>query len=1132
MRSNAAAAAAAGGSGDPKCDFCARVGLPILPLRYAVVPTYLPGAVSNPVGWARLGEHLKGKPPEGLKGHRYALRTLRKGYVMVYFGSGLWHAYVVSAGGLLRKLADPDDPDFKNDREMSAVCKTAGHNIPASFINVPAVTSGNKRALPTKLWIAFSDVLWTKSVRQQYEGAAGGRAVRAKRMQEFTVDQLGKQADSLADAFQLAQDETASVQRLNRLVVEYAEDETQATARSRYDAIDPYDSTKRNRMDWESAHGLSTRTGQAQAVAKRAAESPQSNRDKLMASAVVLHDPLGMVQELNATRLKFVESRQRYLSDARIARPLLISQSIMGLKQLIGEQTTAALTDEETKKGLPDVQTETIYIPDDLPRYSETLNVVTTRKERADAKATSLWQSLQKHYRESERAAFEKAVIATVKTFHDWLVRADADYAHWLAQPEWILRRHDFDAELPEQQDRLIEAFGAALLGGPSNDPTSAPAGNGPQDTQVYEVWKNFIAKNPGDETNPIYVALFGQQKDILDYLLPDGANPLTDKVDKGSKLYKVIKTVIGTKDLTSNTLSGVQAGGAGGILTREAADKVPNPVRAAGAIAMNKVRGSWVPKAAGAAAHTLLALGGALNRLAADAVSEVYQATVLRAIQGAVLLYERREIYLVTTKIKVREYLAHLNDIAFHTGSVTLDAAAKAVRQVAQSGKNTVRSMAVAGALFISDKRLKEAVIDVLVWAYGDLDGITKAIDAMPEERQAARAAREAAQTVHAAESAAMAATMRVHPFTLSPQAAEFVQSVTAHARAARVGSAGVIKSITRSSLRLASTGSGILAVGSLVFQGWSLKDNIKKADATFAGNNEARVLVVAASVATAGAVIEVVGVAGKLAAATWATAVGRIGGAIGAVASIVEGIQAGMASIRTHSRGDNDAAILYGLAGIALIGGGVLGAYGALTGAALLGPIGWALILIAAGVMLLFFASKAEDSQAAIWLDRCYWGKGSRFKNASNPADRPWTNAEIDDELSQLNAIIMGLTGETSFNDDGWALPTGCGTRSRPRSRSQGSAPPIRLTNGGCVQWAVGREEASRLPKASTVNCQQTRAPLSSLGMHRAEVSTTQSSSETSLARRIDSKGRTTTCWWLRSALKSASSISGMWS
>jgi hypothetical protein len=1019
IRNNASAAAQAGGAGDPKCDFCDRVGLPILPLRYAVVPSYLPGQVQPPTYLAQLGKHLQGKPPEGLKGHRYALRVLRQGYVMVYLGSGVWHAYVVSNSGHLRKLADVDDPDFKNDREISAQCKTAGHNIPASFINIPALTAGRTRQLPSKVWLAFSDVLWTASVRKQYEGGAGA-AQRAKRMQEFATDALGKQADTVLDAFQLPKEEATTVNRLSYLVTEYADSEEHSRRRTEYDAIDPYDAKKRNHIKWEGAHGVSMRTGEAVATAKRVAQLTPSNKDQLMASAVVLHDPLGMVQELNATRLGVIESRQRYLSDERIARPLLISQSIVGLKQIIGEQNLSRLKVQEEKQGIPDVQTHTIT---DLEGYSYG-TYTDTRAERAASDTTRLWDSLQKHYREADRLAFETTVATTVKSFQDWLVKTDADYAHWLAQPDWVLRRGDFDSNDPEQQDRLIEAFGAALLGGPSNDPTNGPVGGAPVDTQVYEVWKDLLAKNPTDETNPIYVALFGQQKDFLDYLLPDGLNPAQDKIDKGSKLYKAIKNIVGTKEWRSDTLSGMKRDGMKGVLTREAESKVPNPVRAIGARAIDKVRGSWVPKAAGAVAHTLFALGGALNRMAVGVISELYQATALRAIQGAVLLYERREIYLATAQIKLREYLAHLNDIAFGAMDSMLGAAAKGIRRVAQAGKNTVRSMAVAGVLYISDKKVKDGLVNVLTWAYDDLDGVTRSMDAVASERQAARGAHEAAQLAEVAESAAMAAAMRVHPFTLSPGAEAFVQAVNTQARTLRMGGANILKAITRSSLRLASTGSGILAVGSFVVQGWSLKDNIRKAEASFLGSNEARVLVVAGSVAATGAFVELVGVSGKLAGLAWATKVGRIGGAIGAAASIVEGIQAFMAGQRAASHGDRDAKLLYRLAGAALIGGGVVGIYGAITGAAFLGPIGWALALIAIGVVLLFFAAKAEDSQAAIWLDRCYWGNGSRYENAGNPADQPWTNNQIDEELGQLNAIVIGLSAETGFNDDGWGF------------------------------------------------------------------------------------------------------------
>jgi hypothetical protein len=1040
MQRNAAAATAAGGSGAEKCDFCDRVGLPILPLRYAVVPTFVPGTVSDPLQKANLGADFKANPGGGLQGHRYALRTLRKGYVMVYLGSGQWNAYVVSEGGHLRKLADVDDPDFKNDREMSAKCKSEGHNIPASFIHIPALPAGGVRKLPTKVWVAFSDVLWTKAVRKQYEGGGAAAGDRKARMQEYATASLGKVADTLPDAFQLPSTEAATSKVLNDTVLEYAATEAQAKQRSEYDAVDPYDPKKRNHVQWRSAHGVHMRTGENVAMGKHATQLTESNRDKLMASAVVLYDPIGIVQELNSTRLDFIEGRQSFMSHESIARPLLISQAIVGLKTFIGEQVAATVRDEETKQGLPDTQTHVVShggggIPGAYVR-PQTSTYTDTRAERSTNKANKLWDSLQDHYRESDRAAFEKNVMSTLKSFTLWLNRTDADYASLCGHADWVLRRGDYDIDSPEQQDLLIEAFAPCLGGGPSNDPLNADPKKPTEGIKTYEMWVKYLGMDPADKANPLYVALFGDQKEFLDYLLPDGADPTQDKLDKGSKLYKAIKTVIGTKEITSDTWTQFKREGFKGVLAddvmvggemkppRSAQSKVDNPVRLGGANALSAVRKSWVPKAAGAASHTLLALGGALSRLGADAVGAVYRATALRAVQGAVMLYERREIFLVTTRIKLREYLAYLNDIAFKSSATALGMASRTVKQVAQRGALTVRSMAVSGALRISDPKVRDAFIDVMAFAYNDLNNVSNAMGEIPGQLDAAGAAHDAAQAMKAGENAAMAAAMRVHPFSLSPQTQAFVSAAGSKARAMRLGGADLIKSITRSSLRISGTGSGILAVGSLVMQVWSLKDNAQKAEKAFVGNNEARVLVTAGAVAVLGAVMELAGVAGKLAAAKWATRVSRLGSAIGGAASVVEGIQAAMAGVRTGSHGDNDAKRLYYYASAFLIVGGGLGIYGGLTGAALLGPIGWALILIAAGIAFLYFAAQAEDTQAGIWLDRCYWGKGSRYANASNPADRPWGPKEVNDELAQLNAIVLGMNGETGFNDDYWGL------------------------------------------------------------------------------------------------------------
>jgi hypothetical protein len=1028
VRINAKAAAVAGGAGDNICDMCDRIGLPILPLRYAVVPSDLIGQVSNPLDLYNLGEKFKtANTTSPMQAHRYALRTLREGYVMVYFGEEKWHAYVVNQGGYLRKLNDIDDPDFKTDRELSEACSRAGHNIPASFINIPAMSQkGGKRAIPTTLWIAFSDVLWTDTVREQYQGNGEQAAtLREQRMQKFDTEGLSKQAHTVNDSFQLSQDKDACSYLLNDMVVEYAKSDEEAKDRTESKRTDIF-SNNSSRYKWESAHPVSMRTAQAEALATHAAEYAIAveNTAKYMASAIVLNDPLGMVQELNASRLRQMETRQYYLSHDSISRPLLISQSIVGLKQLIEGQATAAVAAEEIAKSLPDQQTHTV-----ISSWSGSGGVsyrieTDTRAERAGNKANSLWAELRDHYREADRAAFEKKVATKLKGLQAWQLKYDTDYAYWLAQPDWQCR-DDFDPLVPYYQAQLIEAYAAALLGGPNGNDTSGPA----VDSKVYDVWKIFLSKDPTDRHNPVYVALFGYQKEILDYLLPskDDKDEETYRQNKGSKLYKAIKTIIGTKDLTSNTNRAFKEQGMKDLLTRDAADAVPNPVRVLGKRAMDRIRGGFVPKAAGAIAHTMLAIGGALSHMATVAISEVYRTTALRAFQAAMLLYEKREIYLVTTRIKLRDYLGYLNDIAFNAASKVSTATARGIRSVAKAGQNTVRSMAMAGELYISNREVKDSLINVLSWAYDDLGSITSAMDTVQSKVQTAKAANVVAKADCAKTSAAMAAAMEVHPFTLSSRAKGFIEKINSKAQTLGMGSANVLKSVARGSLRTASTGSGVLAVGSLFMQAWSLKDNFEKADDTFAASNEARMLLIASGTATLGAAAELGSLGAKLAEVSWsktAGIVGRCGGVLGAIGSIVEGIQAFMSADRVGARGDTDAKWLYRLAGACLIAGGVVGVYAAATSASLFGPVGWALALVIVGVGFLYLAAKAEDSQAAIWLDRCYWGNGSRYANAQNPLDKPWTDKEINDELSQLNAIIIGLSGEASFNDDGWGV------------------------------------------------------------------------------------------------------------
>ena len=173
LRANAQTAqnCALGVNGD--CSFCQRQGVPILPLRYAVVPKFLKGRPDDILGAApSLGTRLKDK---ALAHHKYTVRALRRGFVNVYLGKpGAWQVYAVTEAGHLRLLPNPDDPDAKTDRALTPQCTSQGHNIPASFINIPP------RYAKGSIWVAFSNDLWTTKIRAGFEKAPSKRMQRCR----------------------------------------------------------------------------------------------------------------------------------------------------------------------------------------------------------------------------------------------------------------------------------------------------------------------------------------------------------------------------------------------------------------------------------------------------------------------------------------------------------------------------------------------------------------------------------------------------------------------------------------------------------------------------------------------------------------------------------------------------------------------------------------------------------------------------------------------------------------------------------------------------------------------------------------------------------------------------------------
>lgn len=229
-----------------RCEFCDKRGLPLLLVRDAIAPAGAgaPLAPSLPIELAPTAAH-------------YTKRLLRSGYVNVYDEARRrWEAYFVTADGYFFKLLQtPGVTPVTPSKPFN--CPNEAHRAVASCITI----SDPKNA--SKVWIGFSDVLWTDAVRRAHEDVA----YRKRHMTEIDVKA------ALAGNY----GSHRSVAQVDSTLAEYALPATRAKAS----------------FGWTPSTFVS-RYGQAERLKQ---ECETLRPGGLM---VTLLDPVGIVQELAA----------------------------------------------------------------------------------------------------------------------------------------------------------------------------------------------------------------------------------------------------------------------------------------------------------------------------------------------------------------------------------------------------------------------------------------------------------------------------------------------------------------------------------------------------------------------------------------------------------------------------------------------------------------------------------------------------------------------------------------------------------------------------------------------------------------------------------------------------------------
>lgn len=149
-----------------KCEFCDKRGLPLLLIRDAIAPSKsgAPVAPSLPIELAASAAH-------------YTKRLLRSGYVNVFDEARKrWDIYIVTSDNYFFKtFQTPGVIPIAPAKPFN--CPDEGHRAVASCITVSDPTNA------TKVWIGFSDVLWTDAVRKANEDIA----YRKRHMTEIDV---------------------------------------------------------------------------------------------------------------------------------------------------------------------------------------------------------------------------------------------------------------------------------------------------------------------------------------------------------------------------------------------------------------------------------------------------------------------------------------------------------------------------------------------------------------------------------------------------------------------------------------------------------------------------------------------------------------------------------------------------------------------------------------------------------------------------------------------------------------------------------------------------------------------------------------------------------------------------------
>ena len=885
------------------CKACQRSGLPILPLRAAYAPEPW-HSQAIPVG----------RNPE-VKAVRMRLeqpRILRQGFLYVLLDRKEWQAYQITPEGALRHFRPYQIPR-EEPKPLSRVCVMQDHDIPASFINIDTEKYSTA-------WLAIANDPWPERVLDDY---LRGGVVDGLNLDDRFYKLDLKTARNDPGSVGIAMTETDLQMHQ---VLEYA----QSMA-----------------GDFHSLHGFYPRNHRLRALAAHVGTVTQQHKLPNGVLALVLPDPIGVVQELDAQRLARFQAMQEWRAEPQRNFQFYTSQALLGIRQL-KVQRAQALAIKEAEEAVEDrreynARTQSYRAP--LPP----LDLEKEKQRRIAEEQADAGERLDDRYDEAARGAFEASYQKTLAIWQKTIDEVAEPYvSHYQGAAFELATRHDYSITSMRSVEAYIIMIQACLAGGTTDKVEEGRLG------ATQRLWKKLL----NDHNSHFYKALLARDKRLLE-LLGDDLNG-----DERTRVYHTIKTIITSSEGKELMVAPVQAA-IGGLL------------------------------AAGATASS--ALGSELSDHTRALVGHLHREALLR--------FYGRQVTQLTITLKVGEYLTLLNEV-LHEGTERL--IGQLDQQFLKPAERKVRAMLLNSHFAPALASSYAALIEIKVWTLES----SEALHARLQQLQAGvgDGIGDALRYV------------RVGATALTDGMKDLAHHLSVNAEAARLLARDSMQSI-RSAASAGRPGAANMSLGliSLYFQQDALfrsYENMQKA--TSDRQSEASAAVMSASFGVMGATVESVGgaihmlrpaltipVAGQVQPVGLGMRIAQYGGALVAVASVMEGMQYAFAAVRADGVGDRKATIAYGgaagLSGFAAITG-VIGAMG---GAGLLGPLGIAVILGLAAYGVAMWAKGLESQPLELWARHSYWGLPEKH--------RRWMTAQdLDIAIGALNAALLGLVAD----------------------------------------------------------------------------------------------------------------------